>query len=624
MRKTITTTLLLLALAANASAASKAPAWAPAGDKIKTSWAEKIDPSNVWAEYPRPQMVRSEWMNLNGLWNYAITPAEADCFTAEGQILVPFAVESSLSGVGRSLADNQALWYERTFSIPSNWKGRNVILHFEAVDWQAEVWVNGQKAGMHQGGYAEFSFDITPYLRKSGKQTLRVKVMDATDHAYQPRGKQWTNPRSIWYTPVSGIWQTVWMEPVQSTHITDVYATSDIDSKTVSVKVASEALKTGDKISVRLIDGSKVVAEAEGTEVTLPVADMKLWSPDSPFLYKLSASIERAGKVIDAVDGYTACRKISVKRDSKNINGYKRIALNNEVMFQMGPLDQGWWPDGLYTAPCDEALRFDIEKTKEMGFNMIRKHTKVEPSRWYYWCDVLGIVVWQDMPAIADGGSAEDTGRSEEVVKHQQHHWTSDSFIGATEANIPRQWKDNFYREWAEIINQFKHFPSIVVWVPFNEAWGQFDTRKVVEFTREQDPTRLVNESSGGNYFFAGDIIDVHHYPQPAMNAFESKFVMVLGEYGGIGRAVPGHTWNENNGWGYGGLKEAEEAQNNYVEYAELLKTFIKTGCSAAVYTQTTDCEGELNGLMTYDRKVEKFDFKVINEANTSVINSIK
>lgn len=624
MMKKITTVLVLATLAASASAATKAPAWAPAGDRIKTAWAEKIDPSNVWAEYPRPQMVRTEWMNLNGLWNYAITPAEASEFTAEGQILVPFAVESSLSGVGRTLADNEALWYERTFTVPSQWKGKDVLLHFEAVDWQAEVWVNGQKAGMHQGGYTEFSFDITPFLKKSGKQTIRVKVLDATDHAYQPRGKQWTKPSGIWYTSVSGIWQTVWMEPVEKTHVADFYASSDIDAGLVNVDVDAAGLQDGDEVTVKLLDGSKEIATAKGANVSIPVDGMKLWTPDSPFLYGINVTIARDGKVIDSVDGYTACRKISVMRDEKNINGYKRLALNNEIMFQFGPLDQGWWPDGLYTAPCDEALRFDIEKTKEMGFNMIRKHTKVEPSRWYYWCDVLGIVVWQDMPAIADGASEEETGRSEEVVKHQQHSWSSDSFMNPTEANIPAQWKENYYREWAEIIAQFKHFPSIVVWVPFNEAWGQFDTKKVVEFTRAQDPTRLVNESSGGNYFFAGDIIDIHHYPQPAMNAFESRFVMVLGEYGGIGRAVPGHTWHENAGWGYGGLKDAEQAQNNYVYYTELLKDFVKTGCSAAVYTQTTDCEGELNGLLTYDRKVEKFDYNVINKANTSVINSLK
>ena len=622
--KRIALTLILAGLSLCSFAAQK-NTWAPAGDKIKTVWAEQIDPNNVWAEYPRPQMIRGTWQNLNGLWNYAITPMDAESFSPEGQILVPFAVESSLSGVQRSLADDQALWYERTFTVPSAWKGKDVILHFGAVDWQAEVWVNGQKAGIHKGGYTAFSFNITPYLKKSGKQTLRVKVLDATDHAFQPRGKQWTNPRSIWYTPVSGIWQTVWMEPVAKTHICSYEAQPDVDARLISVKVNAENLQDGDKIRIKVVDGLEVVADGEGGNISLLIPDMKLWSPDSPFLYQLNISIERDGAKVDSIEGYTACRKISVVDEENGISWYKRLALNNESLFQFGPLDQGWWPDGLYTAPCDEALKFDIVKTKEMGFNMIRKHTKVEPARWYYWCDVLGILVWQDMPAITDGDSGEVTGRSEYVVKHSQHPWYSDNFLQTSEADIPEDWKANYYNEWGEIINEFKHFQSIVVWVPFNEAWGQFDTKKVVEFTRAQDPTRLVNESSGGNYYFCGDIIDIHHYPQPAMNSFTSRFVMVLGEYGGIGRAIKDHTWFNNEGWGYGGLKDGmEEAQNTYVSFTENLKTFVQTGCSAAVYTQTTDCEGELNGLMTYDRKVVKFDEAVINKANTSVIESMK
>ena len=624
MIRKITAVIALSTLSLCAFAAGKAN-WAPAGDKIKTEWAEKIDPSNVWAEYPRPQMVRDNWLNLNGLWNYAITPAEAETFSAEGQILVPFAVESSLSGVGRSLADNQALWYERTFTVPSGWKGRNVLLHFDAVDWQAEVWVNGNRVGCHQGGYTRFTFDITPFLKKSGRQTLRVKVLDATDHSYQPRGKQWTRPRGIWYTPVSGIWQTVWMEPVGKTRISNYCAVSDIDAQKINIKIDAENLAEGDVVSVQIADKGTAVASAEGCDVELAIPEMKLWSPDSPFLYDVNVSIIRNGKTIDSIKGYTACRKISVVKAENEYGTYKRLALNNTPLFQYGPLDQGWWPDGLYTAPCDEALKFDIVKTKEFGYNMIRKHTKVEPSRWYWWCDVLGILVWQDMPAIGDSADEEETGRTSEVVRHQSHHWSSDSFINPTEADIPEAWKQNYYREWAEIINQFKSFQSIVVWVPFNEAWGQFDTKKVVEFTRAQDPTRLVNESSGGNYYFAGDIIDIHHYPQPAMNAFEAKFCMVLGEYGGIGRAVPGHTWFNGEGWGYGGLKnDGAAAQNTYIRFTELLKTYVQTGCSAAVYTQTTDCEGELNGLMTYDRKVIKFDEKTLNAANTSVIESLK
>ncbi len=623
MIKRIAVTFALTLLTFCAIAAGKTK-WMPSGDKIKTEWAENIDPSNVWVEYPRPQMVRDCWLNLNGLWDYAITPAEAETFEPEGSILVPFAVESSLSGVGRRLADNEALWYERTFRVPADWKGSNVLLHFDAVDWQAEVWVNGNRVGCHQGGYTQFTFDITPFLRKSGKQTLRVKVLDATDHSYQPRGKQWTKPSGIWYTPVSGIWQTVWLEPVGRTYINGYCAVSDIDAGKINVKVDAEALRDGDVVSVRVADKGKVVASAEGCDVNLGIPGMKLWSPETPFLYDIEVSVIRNGREIDRVKGYTACRKISVMDVESVYGSFKRMALNNKPLFQFGPLDQGWWPDGLYTAPCDEALKFDIVKTKEFGFNMIRKHTKVEPARWYWWCDVLGILVWQDMPAIGDNADEVRSGRPAEVVRHQSHNWTRDSFLNPTEADIPEVWKQNYYREWGEIINQFKCFQSIVVWVPFNEAWGQFDTKKVVEFTKEQDPTRLVNESSGGNYFFVGDIIDIHHYPQPRMSAFESKFCMVLGEYGGIGRAVPGHTWFNGEGWGYGGLKDDDAAaQETYVRFTEMLKTYVQTGCAAAVYTQTTDCEGELNGLMTYDRKVIKFDEKTLNAANTEVIDSL-
>ena len=373
--------------------------WAPVGDNIKTSWAESVDPSAPLPEYPRPQMVRGEWLNLNGLWNYAITDAEASSFDAQGKILVPFAVESSLSGVGKRLAKEEALWYERQFTVPKKWKGRDVMLHFGAVDWLAEVYVNGVLVGEHKGGYDPFSFNITPYLKKSGKQTLRVKVQDASDNSFQPRGKQCIISTGIWYTPVSGIWQTVWMEPVSASHIDSYYAVSDIDNGKINVDVNASAVQAGDVIKVQLLEGGQgysaetpsatVLTESvvEDGKAVLEVADMKLWSPDTPYLYGMKVILERDGKVIDAVDGYTAMRKISVKKDTTP-NAYNRMALNNELLFHYGPLDQGWWPDGLYTAPTDEALEFDVIKTKEFGYNMIRKHIKVEPARWYYHCDM--------------------------------------------------------------------------------------------------------------------------------------------------------------------------------------------------------------------------------------------
>ena len=614
--------------------------WAPVGENIKSPWAEQVDPSNPLPEYPRPQMVRADWQNLNGLWSYAITDASAETFTAEGNILVPFAVESSLSGVGRKITKNDALWYERQFTIPKKWKGKNVLLHFGAVDWHAEVYVNDALVGEHKGGYDPFSFDVTGYLTKSGKQTLKVKVKDATDNSLQPRGKQCFINRSIWYTPVSGIWQTVWLEPVSPAHVKNYYIVSDIDNGTLSFDVDA-CTAEGDVVKVALLEGGvgysaekpsqTVLAEAvvEDGKAMVNVADVKTWSPDSPYLYGVKVWIERKGKVIDSVDGYTAMRKISIVKD-ETPNHYRRMALNNEPLFQFGPLDQGWWPDGLYTAPTDEALLFDIIKTKEMGFNMIRKHIKVEPARWYYYCDLHGMLVWQDMPCIGDHAKKQMPARDPEIVAAVSNKWSSDSFLGGTDCVIPQEWKDNFYREWTNIINAFKNFQCIVVWVPFNEAWGQFDTPAAVKLTRELDPTRLINQSSGGNYDLSegvegfGDILDVHHYPCPAMNIFERKFVNVLGEYGGIGLPVEGHTWEIARKWGYGGNKtNSEEVMKQYEDFLEMLKVFVQTGCAAAVYTQTTDVEGEVNGLITYDRKVIKVDMPRLATGNKSVIDSM-
>ena len=620
--------------------ATFAQKWAPVGENIKSPWAEEVNPAAPLPEYPRPQMVRADWMNLNGLWNYAITESSADYLKADGKILVPFAVESSLSGVGRKITKNDALWYERTFTLPRNWAGKNILLHFGAVDWQAEVFVNGTLVGEHKGGYDPFSFDVTPFLKKSGKQTLKVKVMDATDNSLQPRGKQCFINRSIWYTPVSGIWQTVWLEPVAASHINNYYVVSDIDKATMSFEVDAQAAED-EVVKVAVLEGGvgysaekpslNVIAEAvvENGKAVVNVPDMKTWSPDSPYLYGVKVWVERNGKVVDCVNGYTAMRKISIKADS-SLNKYNRMALNNELLFHFGPLDQGWWPDGLYTAPSDAALEFDVIKTKELGFNMIRKHIKLEPARWYYHCDKHGIMVWQDMPCIGDHSKKQMEARDKDIVKAITNKWSHDSYFNATDAAIPQEWKDNYYREWANIINAFKNFQCIVVWVPFNEAWGQFDTPAVVKFTRELDPTRLINPASGGNFDFSegaaafGDILDVHHYPCPAMNLFERKFVNVLGEYGGIGLPVDGHTWIIDRKWGYGKVKEnSEELMTQYEEYLEMLKTFVTTGCAAAVYTQTTDVEGEVNGLMTYDRKVIKMDIPRIAKANKAVIESM-
>ena len=611
--------------------------WSPAGDNIRTPWASEISPDAMpLEEYPRPQMVRAQWANLNGLWNYAICDSSAEVMPAsQGRIMVPFAIESSLSGVGKWVSKDQALWYERKFTLARAWKGCDVLLHFGAVDWHTEVYVNDVLVGEHKGGYDPFSFDITPYLRKSGAQSLKVKVTDATDNSFQPRGKQCLINRGIWYTPVTGIWQTVWLEPVPKTRIDSFCAQGDLASSSLTVDVSTKGLAEGDVVKVSLLEGgegysaekpgSQVLAQVEASDgkAVLQVPDVKTWSPDSPYLYGLRLTVERKGKVIDSVDGYTAMRSISVIRDSSP-NKYRRMALNGEGIFMFGPLDQGWWPDGLYTAPTDEALKFDIVKTKEMGYNMIRKHIKVEPARWYYWCDVLGMMVWQDMPCIGDHDKKQMPARDPEVVAGVSNVWGRDSFTGGTDCVIPQEWKDNYYAEWTAIINSLKCFQSIVVWVPFNEAWGQFDTEAVVDYTRGLDSTRLINAASGGNLHFCGDILDVHHYPCPAMNAFDRKFVNVLGEYGGIGYPVEGHLWQIEDKWGYGGVKKSfEEVLTQYADFADMLKVFVQTGCAAAVYTQTTDVEGEVNGLITYDREVVKVDEAKIAEINRSVIASM-
>lgn len=580
--------------------------WQPAGDRIRTAWSEEIDPQNVLPEYPRPQMVRSEWKNLNGLWNYAIRPLGEQPAAFDGEILVPFAVESSLSGVGERLGSKNELWYERTFEISPKWNGKRILLHFGAVDWKADVWVNGISVGSHTGGYTTFSFDITAALAK-GENTLRVRVWDPTDEGYQPRGKQVNNPNGIWYTPVSGIWQTVWLEAVPQQYIREVRTTPDLDRKTFRVEVPVCNAQPGDLVEVTLYDGGAEVASARalnGATVELTLADPKCWSPDSPFLYDMKVALLRNGRRIDAVESYAAMRKFSTLRDK---NGIVRLALNNKPLFQFGPLDQGWWPDGLYTAPTDEALAFDVIKTKELGYNMIRKHVKVEPARWYYHCDKAGMIVWQDMPNGDQGPQ-----------------WQMHSYFTGEERHRSAESEACYRKEWKEIIDYLYSFPSIGVWVPFNEAWGQFKGPEIAEWTKAYDPSRLVNPASGGNHYLTGDILDLHHYPQPKMTLLDTNRATVLGEYGGIGLVIPDHVWVKNrDNWGYTRFNSPKEVTDEYARYADELLRLIGCGFAAAVYTQTTDVEVEVNGLMTYDRKVVKVEEERIREINRTICNSL-
>ena len=580
--------------------------WKPAGEKIKTSWAEKMDVNRVLPEYPRPLMVRQNWSNLNGLWSYAIRPVGETCPTKfDGNILVPFAVESALSGVQKELKDNQELWYTRMFKVPANWKGQKVLLHFGAVDWKADVWVNDVKIGQHSGGFTPFYFDITAALA-SGDNKLVVKVWDPTSNGEQPRGKQAYNPGGIFYTPVSGIWQTVWLEPVAEHHIANVKTTPDIDKSLVKVEVATSAAVSGDLVEVKLFDGANLVATGKalgGEAVELIVKNQKLWSPESPFLYDMQVSLIRNGKIVDNVKSYTAMRKYSTRKDDK---GHVRMQLNNKDYFQFGPLDQGWWPDGLYTAPSDEALKYDIIKTKDFGFNMIRKHVKVEPARWYTHCDKLGIIVWQDMPS---GGKSPE--------------WRPGHYFDGVELVRTPESETNFRKELKEIIDANYSYACIGVWTVFNEAWGQFKTPEMAKWTKDYDPTRLVNPASGGNHYMCGDMLDLHHYPGPNMFLRDPQRVNVLGEFGGIGLAVKDHLWDANRNWGYVKFNSIEEVTDEYVKYAEQLLPFVERGLSAAVYTQTTDVEEEINGLITYDRKVIKMNELRVKIINQKVCNSL-
>ena len=600
-------TILTLLFAAGSILSAPAQAWQPAGDKIKTAWADKVDPACPLPEYPRPTLVRPAWQNLNGHWNYAIRPADApqpELF--DGKILVPYPVESSLSGVQRRLAENEVLWYERRFTVPAEWRQGALLLHFGAVDWEADVYLNGIHVGGHKGGYTAFSIDIAPYLTR-GEQTLAVRVADPTDRGTQPRGKQVTEARTIWYTPVTGIWQTVWLEPVPESRIASLRTTPDIDTKSLTVEAAIVGARRGDIVEITLRDNGRTVAEARaaaGEPLRLTLPEMKLWTPDTPMLYDLETTLLRGGKSVDRVGSYAAMRKNSVVRGKE---GFLRLALNDRECFQFGPLDQGWWPDGLYTAPTDEALAYDIIKTKDLGFNMIRKHVKVEPERWYWHCDRLGILVWQDMP---NGGPSPE--------------WQNNRYFDGTEAKRTAESEAQFRKEWKEIVDQLYNHPSVAMWVPFNEAWGQFKTEEIARWTKDYDPTRIVNAASGGNFYpDAGEVLDIHSSPHPLFFLFDIGRVNVIGEYGGIGLPLEGHLWQPDQNWGYVRFKNAGEVTDEYVRYAEMLERLIPTGCSGAVYTQTTDVEIEVNGLMTYDRKRMKVDERRLHEVNQRLCRSL-
>jgi hypothetical protein len=557
--------------------------WKPAENPIMTPWAEKVDPKSPLPEYPRPQMVRKDWVNLNGLWEYAIVgKGEGKPAAWQGKILVPFAVESALSGVKKPVTAEQRLWYRRTFTRPDVSGGKRVLLHFGAVDAEAQVWVNGKEVGSNKGGYHAFRFDITEAV-KEGENELVVAAFDPTGAGYA-RGKQhlpaMARPSGIFYTPTTGIWQTVWMEAVPKAYVGALKITPDVDAGEVEVTVGMAGETEKALIKYVVMDGDAKAAEIDGpATMRIKVANAKLWTPESPHLYGL-----RVTYLGDTVESYFGMRKVHVGKDEKGIN---RLMLNNKPVFHAGPLDQGYWPDGIYTAPTDEALKYDIEITKKLGFNATRKHVKVEPARWYYHCDKLGLLVWQDMPS-----SREQTRATK----------TREGTPFTAEAG------QQFERELKAMVEGLHNHPSIVMWVVFNEGWGQYDTERLTKWTKELDPSRIVSNASGWHdRAGVGDVVDMHNYPLANMPPVEEKRAAVLGEFGGFALPVEKHMW-VNRSWGYQTLQTQAALERKYFQVWRQVWKLKEQGLSAAIYTQLTDVETEANGLLTYDRRVIKLD----------------
>ncbi|WP_328360183.1 glycoside hydrolase family 2 [Mycobacterium sp. NBC_00419] len=600
--------VVVLAVVVTGSApANAAVMFHPKPVLLPTPWTKLVGPDNALPDYPRPQMARSAWLNLNGVWGYtgrsarAALPAPPPPGAYREQILVPYPPESALSGIARH---DDEMWYRKVFTLPTSWRGRHVLLHFGAVDQIATVWVNGQQVAHHEGGYTEFSADITRALQRTGSHEIVVRAQDRNEANPFPVGKQRTKPKGLFYTGASGIWQTAWLEPVRAAHIDKLDITTDLTGLTVTSRVSG----TTDERSVAMVSerGGRVVATASapaGRPLRVAVPAPRLWTPDDPYLYSLTvALVSPAGKVLDAVSSYAGLRTIGTVRDAK---GRPRIVLNGAITFLHGPLDQGYWPDGIYTAPTDEALKSDLQRIKDFGMNFVRKHAKVEPARWYYWADTLGLLVWQDMPSLDVSldipvGPAPDPSRAAKV---------------------------NFERELLAMVDQLRSVTSIVGWVPFNEGWGEFDTARIANLVKAADPTRMVDANSGVNCCKsrrdsrAGDIYDDHTYVGPGRTTVPGDHrVRVDGEYGGLGLALDRNRW-PGRPESYEMARRPESLTDRYVELSRALEAEVRRGgLSGAIYTQTTDVENEVNGLLSYDRWVVKMPIPVVAERNRAVI----
>ncbi len=587
-------------------------------NKLTTQWMPE-EPIPL-PQYPRPQMERPDWQNLNGLWDYAIQPASLpQPRQYDGKIMVPFAPEAALSGVERVLQPGEALWYRRQFETDFN-PDQVVMLHFGAVDFSCQVWVNGNLVGDHWGGYLPFSFDITSALL-DGQNELVVMVRDDTEAALHQKGKQRLQPGGIWYTSVSGIWQTVWLEVLPNQRICSLKITPSIDTGMLElkVKVSDQALVQGCQIVATAgFEGREVARASGGSKSTLilPIPDARLWHPDHPHLYDLEVRLLDGDQIVDRVGSYFAMRKFGKTKDKQ---GLWRFTLNNEPIFQFGPLDQGYFPEGLYTPPSEEAMLFDIQYAKKIGCNMIRKHVKVEPLRWYHACDKLGMIVWQDMP---NGGR---------TTKDAVVYFTFTSGIHRFDQRRLKRFgredpenRREFQEELKEMVQTLYNCPCIAVWVPFNESWGQFDAIRIGKWVKTLDPTRLVDHASGWFDQGGGDFQSRHVYVKPLSARVPDDRILAVTEFGGYTMQVDGHVYTESKRFGYGHFKDQTGLTAAYLRLLdEQVKPLISKGLCAAVYTQTTDIETEINGYLTYDRKVEKMDPDLLCEAHRDLIKQL-
>ena len=580
-------------------------------EAMLTPWGEALDREHPLPEYPRPQLRRNSYLNLNGIWEYAITKTAEKPAAMQGEIVVPFSPETPLSGVGHILQPDEYLWYRRSVTLPEGFfRGSRLLLHFGAVDQRCTVWVNGQEAGSHTGGYLPFALDVTELI-EGDAFTLELRVTDPTDTGSLSRGKQRLKNTGIWYTPQSGIWQTVWMECVPENYLRSLRITPKPEENAVHIRLEADDPAMA---AVMICRDGGIIAEGQTDEngestLTIPAEELRLWSPENPFLY--DAAITLAGG--DKVESYFGMRAFGIGKDEK---GLPRLLLNGKPYFQNGLLDQGYWSDGYYTAPSDEALIHDIAEMKRLGFNMLRKHIKVEPLRWYYHCDRLGMLVWQDMMNGGESYSPLSIYVFSNLglrVKDDRYRY----FSRSDEAG-----RTHYYEELGQMIDLLYNTVSLALWVPFNEGWGQFDALKAAAFIRKRDDTRPIDHASGWYDQGGGDIKSIHWYFRPYHHKQPSKEQrpICLTEYGGYNCAVPGHCWGEGAEFGY--KKIADPAEFNRA-FQKLMEEQIipakERGLAAAVYTQVSDVEGERNGLLTYDRKVCKANEAIFRAVNAKL-----